>query len=235
MLHGHSPFKPHKPLFYDKDVINNIKFQKSIIFNNQLSKECIELINHLVDKNIKKRYNTEDIFYSKFVKNFEKLNYFFPPKNLSEENEENNLNDNAILKTKTMENFYPKSLEDSRQKELIEEYSFELNSSIDEKDIERERKKDYNTTINSPKKIFGKNNLNKKEEPENNFIYFSSNKDELTLINNNSNITQKQLRKLNNIKSFSKQKNKNINNENKYLKKNNEQKILNEHLSELKI
>ena len=48
-FHGHSPFKPHKPLFYDKDVINNIKFHKSIIFNNQLSKECIELINHLVD------------------------------------------------------------------------------------------------------------------------------------------------------------------------------------------
>ena len=30
MLHGHSPFKPNKPNFNDRDVINNIRFQKSI-------------------------------------------------------------------------------------------------------------------------------------------------------------------------------------------------------------
>ena len=76
MLHGYSPFKPLKPVFHDKDVIENIRFQRSIMFNNKLSDECIELINHLLEKNIKKRYNTEDIFNSKFVKNFENLDYF---------------------------------------------------------------------------------------------------------------------------------------------------------------
>ena len=81
MLHGHSPFKPNKTNFNDRDVINNIRFQKSIKYNSKLSKECIELMNHLIDKNIKRRYSLDDILNSKFVKNFEKLEYFIPSEN----------------------------------------------------------------------------------------------------------------------------------------------------------
>ena len=81
MLHGHSPFKPNKTNFNDRDVINNIRFQKSIKYNSKLSKECMELMNHLIDKNIKRRYNLDDILNSKFVKNYEKLEYFIPNEN----------------------------------------------------------------------------------------------------------------------------------------------------------
>ena len=81
MLHGHSPFKPNKPHFNDRDVINNIRFQKNIKYNNRLSKDCIELISHLIDKNIKRRYSLDDILNSKFVKNFEKNDFFIPKEN----------------------------------------------------------------------------------------------------------------------------------------------------------
>ena len=81
MFHGHSPFKPNKPHFNDRDVINNIRFQKNIKYNNRLSKDCIELISHLIDKNIKRRYSLDDILNSKFVKNFEKNDFFIPKEN----------------------------------------------------------------------------------------------------------------------------------------------------------
>ena len=81
MLHGHSPFKPNKSNFNDRDVINNIRFQKSIVYNNKLSDECVELMNHLIDKNIKRRYTLDDILNSTFVKNFEKLGFLLPIKN----------------------------------------------------------------------------------------------------------------------------------------------------------
>ena len=81
MLHGHSPFKPSKPNFNDRDVINNIRFQKSIKYSDKLSEACIELLNHLIDKNIKRRYTLDDILNSKFLKNFEKIGFFIPQKN----------------------------------------------------------------------------------------------------------------------------------------------------------
>ena len=81
MLHGHSPFKPNKPNFNDRDVINNIRFQKSIKYSNKLSKDCLELMSHLIDKNIKRRYSLDDILNSKFVKNFERNNFFIPKEN----------------------------------------------------------------------------------------------------------------------------------------------------------
>ena len=84
MLHGHSPFKPDKNDFCDIDVIRNIRFQKNVKYNNKLSIECIELMSHLIDKNIKRRYNLDEILNSKFVKNFEKLQYFLPKKNIIE-------------------------------------------------------------------------------------------------------------------------------------------------------
>ena len=212
MLHGYSPFKPHKPVFHDKDVIDNIRYQKNIMFNSQLSDECIELINHLLEKNIEKRYNTEDIFNSKFVKNFQKLKYFFPNKNKIEKEKNDNI---KIVSNKTARNFYPKSIEDSRQKEIIETYSSECNSNIDENEIQR--KNNYikqnsiiNNSIKEPKrkeiseiennktsKIEKKFNeiLNKREENQSNFIYISTNKNKILEINNqepiNNNLEEK--------------------------------------------
>ena len=217
MLHGYSPFKPNKPVFYDRDVINNIKFQRNVIFNNKLSKECIELINHLLDKNIKKRYNTEDIFNSKYVKNFEKIKYCFPSKDLSEDDD---LNDNnTITRTKTMKLFYPKTIDNSLYT------SFDFNSNIDENDIQR--KNNYiihnNNTLNPQKNILENISLNKRENSENNFIYFSSNTNKI--ISRNNNIKDNEPTKINHNsnKSFSQIKNYS-NNEINYLKKTNENK-----------
>ena len=84
MLHGHSPFKPDKANFNDKDVIKNIIYQKNIKYKSNLSKECIELMTHLIDKNIKRRYSLEDIINSKFVKKFEKSTNNYKLKNIRE-------------------------------------------------------------------------------------------------------------------------------------------------------
>ena len=73
MIHGHSPFKPNKPKFNMYDVISNIKIQ-NLKFNKDISQDCKELIIHLLDRDISKRYKIEDIFNSKFVKYYENKN-----------------------------------------------------------------------------------------------------------------------------------------------------------------
>ena len=187
MLHGHSPFKPHKPTFYDKDVIENIRYQKSIRFNKQLSNECIDLINHLIEKNVKKRYNTEDIFNSKFVKNFEKMNYFFPHNNIIKDNKfKSPLNEDL----KRAKNYYHKSIEVTREKDLYEMFSSECNSDIDEK-------------YNQRKNIYLNKTFQKKEDIYNNDKYLKT----IDSYDNNRpkiNYHKKYL-------SVSQQKNKNIN------------------------
>mgnify|MGYP002526463334 FL=1 len=55
MTHGYSPFKPDKAKFNIYDVIDNIKI-KDLKFANEISKECKELIIHLLDRDITKRY-----------------------------------------------------------------------------------------------------------------------------------------------------------------------------------
>ena len=253
MLHGYSPFKPHKPVFHDKDVIENLRFQKSIMFNSQLSDECIDLINHLLEKNIKKRYNTEDIFNSKFVKNFQKLKYFLPQNNMIENEKNyylNNENNNSkIVTKKTAKNIYPKSIEDSRQKEIIETYSFEYNSNIDENNIQRknnyikqnninknsirEQKRNkiselkYKKNLSTNFEIENNSNiiksLNKREENQNNFIYISSNKNNILEICNkipkSNDIKENKSKSLNNKYSYQ-QKNKNTNYKFKYRQQN---------------
>ena len=102
MLHGHSPFKPDKPSFNDNDVINNIKNQKNIKYSNKISNECIDLIKHLIDKNIKKRYSLDDILNSNFVKNFERQQYCLSPNNISVfQRNESNKKFNSINASRT--------------------------------------------------------------------------------------------------------------------------------------
>ena len=72
MLHGHSPFIPKKARFSEKEVMENIKIH-NLKFDRSVSKECIELICHLLDENRQKRYKIEDIFNSNFVKKHEKI------------------------------------------------------------------------------------------------------------------------------------------------------------------
>ena len=70
MLHGYSPFIPNKKYFNEKEVIENIKIHK-LKFDKKVSKDCKDLIFHLLDENREKRYKIEDIFNSNFVKHYE--------------------------------------------------------------------------------------------------------------------------------------------------------------------
>ena len=83
MVHGYSPFRPDKPNFNAKDVIENIRLHK-LRFNKNISQECKELIYHLLDEDPNKRYKVEDIFHSDFVKFYEEKNYGFPDNYLIE-------------------------------------------------------------------------------------------------------------------------------------------------------
>ena len=71
MLHGYSPFIPKKQYFDETEVMENIKIH-NLKFDINISKECKELIRHLLDENRQKRYTIEDVFNSNFVKKYEK-------------------------------------------------------------------------------------------------------------------------------------------------------------------
>ena len=111
MIHGYSPFRPNKPKFSENDVFENIK-KHNLKFVKKISDECKRLIYNLLAFNKNKRFKVEDIYNSKFVKKFEKFNYFLqnenevnkinPTKNNSKE--ENNGNDSNYSKKKNIEN-----------------------------------------------------------------------------------------------------------------------------------
>ena len=77
MIHGYSPFRPDKPKFNEKDVVNNIKAQK-LKFEKKVSFECKELILHLLDFNRSKRYKVQDIYNSGFVKKYAEAKFNIP-------------------------------------------------------------------------------------------------------------------------------------------------------------
>ena len=91
MIHGYSPFRPNKLKFKEKDVFDNIK-KHNLKFGKKISIECKKLIYHLLAFDKQKRYKVGDIFNSKFVKYFEKINYCIPKKSI-----------NAIIKTENEE------------------------------------------------------------------------------------------------------------------------------------
>ena len=105
MIHGHSPFKPNKPKFNMYDVISNIKIQ-NLKFNKDISQDCKELIIHLLDRDISKRYKIEDIFNSKFVKYYESKNN----NNILSYNDGNQNTDINIAFFKNIGNNYNKQL-----------------------------------------------------------------------------------------------------------------------------
>ena len=109
MIHGYSPFRPNKPKFNEKDVMENIK-NHNLIFGKTVSDECKRLIYHLLDPDINKRYTVEDIYNSDFVKKYEKLHYDYPNNSLIQlyngkinKNSEQNIN-NAIINNINDEN-----------------------------------------------------------------------------------------------------------------------------------
>ena len=92
MIHGYSPFRPNKPHFNEKDVMENI-INHNINFAKKVSDECKKLIYGLLDPNINKRYKVEDIFNSEFVKRYENIQEGGKMINI---NEKNYINQNKI-------------------------------------------------------------------------------------------------------------------------------------------
>ena len=74
LMHGFSPFRPQKKKFEDKEVIDNIMNHK-IIFYVPISEECKDLIMSLLEIDFSKRYTIDDVYNSKFVKNFERKGF----------------------------------------------------------------------------------------------------------------------------------------------------------------
>ena len=80
MIHAYSPFKPTKPNFDEKDIMENI-INHNLIFRKEVSEECKKLIYGLLDPNINYRYKVEDIYNTEFVKKYEIIQYGFRENN----------------------------------------------------------------------------------------------------------------------------------------------------------
>jgi serine/threonine protein kinase len=81
MIHGYSPFRPNKPNFDEKDVMENI-INHNLNFDKNVSSECEKLIYGLLDPNIINRYKVEDIYNSEFVKKYEEKQFDFKNNNI---------------------------------------------------------------------------------------------------------------------------------------------------------
>ena len=181
MLHGHSPFKPDKANFNDKDVIKNIIYQKNIKYKSSLSKECIELMTHLIDKNIKRRYSLEDIINSKFVKKFEKSTNNYKLKNIREFQKINSKNTIKTINT-TRTNYTNNYLE---QKDKL---TINKNPNINRRNTSK-----YNT-----RKILN-SFLSMENDNSNNYIINKENSCKTIINNSNSQRNGKEISQQNNF------------------------------------
>ena len=110
MIHGYSPFNPNNEYYNTKEVIDKIKIH-DLHFDINISKECKDLICHLLDKNAKNRYKIEDIFNSDFIKKYEKKKLYFTNEKYINNTNENKLNlkdikksNNTLLLSSSIEN-----------------------------------------------------------------------------------------------------------------------------------
>ena len=111
MIHGYSPFNPNNEYYNTEDVIDKIKIH-DLHFDINISKECKDLICHLLEKNAKNRYKIEDIFNCDFIKKYEKKKlYFLNEKYIINNKNENKYNltdikknNNALLLSSLIEN-----------------------------------------------------------------------------------------------------------------------------------
>ena len=181
MVHGYSPFRPDKPNFKPKDVIENIRLHK-LKFNKNVGEKCKELIYHLLDENPNKRYKVEDIFYSDFVKFYEERKYGFPDNFLIEKYKfkvtKNNIfniyndleNKNKINNTLFPGNYIIKK--ENEIKECTSEKNNLLNNEknvylINDKNLKKINKKEIKESF-SDKNIKNENKLYEKKLKKNN-------------------------------------------------------------------
>ena len=149
MLHGYSPFIPNKLRFNEKEVMENIKIH-NLKFKEEISKECKELICHLLDENRTNRYKIEDIFNSNFVKKYEKQMI----NKIEITNINNGENRNQIIKKNVMNN--------NLQNDLMSKNKNKKNEQqLNEKDNNYHSK--YESNVNNVNNK-SNNNSNKNDE-----------------------------------------------------------------------
>ena len=89
LVHGFSPFRPKRQNFEDEELIENIK-NHNLLFYMPTSDEFEEVVFRLLETDVNKRYNFDDICNSKFVKKYEmeeyEINYNINNKVNDEEN-----------------------------------------------------------------------------------------------------------------------------------------------------
>ena len=184
MIHGHSPFKPNKAKFNINDIIDNIKI-KDLKFNENITKECKELIIHLLDRDVTKRYKIEDIFNSNFVKYYE--NYYKMKKSsLTTRKTEinNNKKNNTNKNCETLDNnfVYTKHIISNNNQLLIDK-----NNIKNKDEFQKMKCKIKNKTARN----FYPSNLNKKEKDKDNSINIEDSNKNNNIMNNNNLITSK--------------------------------------------
>ena len=103
LMHGFSPFRPKKAKFEDKEVVHNIQTH-NINFYMPVSDDCKELIFSLLESDVNKRCTIDDIFNSKFVKNFEKEENDYSSHYDKEDNEKSDRNNNDSITNSNVNN-----------------------------------------------------------------------------------------------------------------------------------
>ena len=158
MVHGYSPFRPDKPNFNAKDVIQNIRLHK-LKFNKNITEECKQLIYHLLDEDPNKRFKVEDIFYSDFVKFYENKKYALPDKYLIEKYKFKlaKAHSNLYYKLKNnASNLNNNNSNNNDNKNFINKPIFRKNSEIIENNLNKEKILEFIYEKNKKRNILNK-------------------------------------------------------------------------------
>ena len=187
MIHGYSPFRPNKSKFEEKDVFDNIKKHK-LKFGKKVSEECRKLIYRLLAFNKNRRYKVEDIYNSKFVKYFEKINYCIPKKvneNINIQNDDEDEEDmEQIHQIKTNNNNFIyreiNEVEENEDFNINKNPIYEVYNELQQLNQQNLRKAFTNNSNSIDKKLI--KSLPKNNTKENKYAGFR-NKYNLSLVN----------------------------------------------------
>ena len=144
LMHGISPFRPHKQKFKEFEVLENIKLHK-ILFYVPVSEEAKKLIFGLLEVDDKKRCTMEGILKSDFVKKYEKEN----------NNEKKNSDDKNVNENKKVKYVLVNNITKIREEKKIKTKN-DINNSNGKK-----KKRDYSNLIKELKKEFSINSFSK--------------------------------------------------------------------------
>ena len=180
LMHGFSPFRPQKKKFEEKEVIDNIMSHK-IIFYMPVSEDCKDLIVSLLEIDFRKRLTIDDVYNSKFVKNFEKEG--FNINSLSIKGIKNKERNNSINKgsnqikakniMKVSNSFLLNRYNDNENDEISEYKQEKINNDINNKSNTNDNDNDKNYRLFSFKRMESDNLLISKLKKGN---LFSDNK-----------------------------------------------------------